>query len=361
MPSKSSLSNVTMADVARASNVSLSTVSLVLNQKPGIPHETRLKVLQAAKTLGYQLKTPLTAVDEVGSANHPIKTVGVLVKSQMDDPIPPTSNVFYSHVLAGIEEACRQHDLFLMLSAMKVDSNSFLLEVPKLVQDSAVDAVLFVGVCINEAMDIALRECGQKLGHVPTVLVDAHSYLGSYDSIVVENYGAGYQATNYLIENGHQHIAFIGGYENSHPSFVDRRLGYAQALKDKNIDQSYMMNCSYNDPQAVYEVVCRLKNDYPHVTAVLGCNDKVAIEILQAAAKLEINLPDELSVIGFDNITLSDKVLPPLTTIHIDKLSMGRLAVEMTLYRAHYPESAIAKTSLYPILIERQSVSRRQD
>lgn len=345
--------NVTMADVARLSGVSLSTVSLVLNQKPGIPHKTRLKVLTAAKTLGYQLKGA-TTTSERNEEQQPLKTIGVFVKSQIDDPIPPTSNAFYSYVLSGIEESCRAYNLLLVLSVVLVDVNSFPIDVPDLIQHKDINALLMVGVCINEMLDTALKQI-----NAPVILVDAYSHLENYDAVISANFEAGYQAAQHLIEKGHQHIGFIGGYENCHPSFMDRRRGYLQALQDKGIEHSYLRDCSYNNPQAVFNALHNLKQENPQITAVLGCNDKVAIEIMQSATELGLNVPNDLSVMGFDNIAMADKVTPPLTTIDIDKISMGRLAVDLLFFRSRYPNAAVTKTALYPTLVERQSVQCR--
>ncbi|MBN2006595.1 MAG: LacI family DNA-binding transcriptional regulator [Anaerolineae bacterium] len=346
-------SNVTMADVARLSGVSLSTVSLVLNQKPGIPHKTRLKVLAAAETLGYQLKNAV-ATGAKTERQQPVKTIGVFVKSQIDDPIPPTSNAFYSYVLSGIEESCRVHNLLLVLSVVLVDVNSYPIEVPDLIQHKDIDAILMVGVCINEMLDAALKQT-----NTPVVLVDAYSYVESYDAVVCANFEAGYQAAHYLIEKGHRDIGFIGGYENGHPSFLDRRSGYLQALQDEEIEASYLCDCSYNNPQAVFNALKSLKQENPQITAVLGCNDKVALEIMQAAIALGLDIPNDLSVMGFDNIAMADKVNPPLTTIEIDKLSMGRLAVDLVFFRSRYPNAAMTKAALYPTLVERQSVQSK--
>jgi len=340
---------ITMADVAKMSGVSLSTVSLVLNHKPGIPHETRLKVLNAAQSLGYQLKSSVT--EDKRDQSPKIKTLGVFVKSQVDDPIPPTSNVFYSHVLAGIEENCRFHNLFLMLSVVRVDSKSAPLEIPHLLLNGAIDAALLVGICINEMLDTALKQT-----NLPTVLVDAHSFIHEFDSVVIKNFEAGFRATDYMIEHGHHHIAFIGGYEDSHPSFVDRRHGYLQALREKEISETYIGDCSYNNPQAVLETLRHMLQESPQISAVIACNDKVAIELIQSANELGVTVPEDLSIIGFDNITMADKITPPLTTMGIDKVSMGRLAVEHLLFRLRFPDAAVNQASLFPILIERQSV-----
>lgn len=344
-------SGVTMAEVAKLSGVSLSTVSLVLSQKPGIPHETRHKVLRAAQSLGYQRKAK-ASVDKQEQSPQ-IRKVGVFVKSQVDDPIPPTSNVFYSHVLAGIEECCRFHNLLLMLSAVHTDTNSFPIEIPRLLNDQAIDAALLVGIRINEIFDTAL---GQSC--LPAVLVDAPSPDSKFDAVVINNHEAGYKVANYLIKQGHHHIAFVGGFENSHPSFVGRRQGYLQALCDKGITEHYVIDCSYNDPQAVAGTIRRIRQEMPEVTAMIACNDKVAVELIQAANELGMTIPDDISVIGFDNIVMADRITPPLTTMNIDKVSLGRLGVELLLYRLQFPEAAVIQAVLSTTLLERKSVRR---
>jgi LacI family transcriptional regulator len=347
MARKSSV--VSMAEVAKLSGVSISTVSLVLNQKPGIPHETRRKVLHAAQSLGYQRK--FKAAVRTREQSSQVRKLGAFVKSQVDDPIPPTSNVFYSHVLAGIEECCRLHNLLLMLSAVRTDTNSFPIEIPRLLLDNAIDAVLLVGICINNTFETALEQSG-----LPAVLVDAPSLNRKFDSVVVNNLEAGYKVANHLLEQGHHSIAFVGGFENSHPSFVDRRHGYLRALRDKGITKHYVLDCSYNDPQAVAETMRRIRQEKPEITAIMACNDKVAIELIQAANQLGIAIPDDISIIGFDNIILADSITPPLTTMNVDKVSLGRLGVEILLYRLRFPEAAVIQTTLSTTLLERKSV-----
>ena len=343
---------VSMTEIAKLSGVSVSTVSLVLNQKPGIPDETRRKVLHAAQSLGYQRK-PRASVHQRKQPPH-IRKLGVFVKSQIDDPIPPTSNVFYSYVLAGIEECCRFHNLLLMLSTVRTDTHSLPIEIPHLLQqENAIDAVVLVGFRINETFDTVLGQC-----RLPTVLVDAPSLDFKFDAVVINNREAGYKAASYLIEKGHHSIAFVGGYENSHPSFVDRRQGYLQALRDRGITENYMVDCSYNDPLLVAEAMRRIKQEMPEVTAIMACNDKVAIELIQAANELGIAIPGDISIIGFDNILLADRITPPLTTMNIDKVSLGRLGVELLLYRLRFPEAAVIQTSISATLLERKSVNR---
>jgi DNA-binding LacI/PurR family transcriptional regulator len=240
-----------------------------------------------------------------------------------------------------------------MLSAVRVDTNSFPMEIPRLLLDNAVDAVLLVGICINELFDAALERSS-----LPAVLVDAHSLNPIFDSVVVKNLEAGYKVANYLLDQGHHRIAFVGGYENSHPSFVDRRHGYLQALGDKGITEHYIFDCSYNDPHAVGETMRRIKQEMPKISAIIACNDKVAVELIQASTELDMAIPEDVSIIGFDNILMADRITPPLTTMHIDKVSLGRLGVELLLYRLRFPEAAVIQASLAATLLERKSVRR---
>ena len=176
--------------------------------------------------------------------------------------------------------------------------------------------------------------------------------------MVSDNFEAGYKITNYLLEQGHCNIAFVGGYENSHPSFVDRRHGYLKALRDKGITRDCILDCSYNDPHAVAETMRRIRKERPEITAIMACNDKVAIELIQAANDLGIAIPDDISITGFDNIILADRIIPQLTTMNIDKVSLGRLGVELMLYRLRFPEAAVIKTTLSTTFLERKSVRR---
>src|SRR5512141_432972 len=126
---------VTMSDIARESGVSLSTVSLVLNDKPGLPPETRMRVLSVARDLGYEVRTTTPIITK---PTH-LHTIGMIVKRASGDSAPPSANVFFSHVIAGIEAGCRQENISLLYSTLPVDENNNSLEIPALVQDTRVD------------------------------------------------------------------------------------------------------------------------------------------------------------------------------------------------------------------------------
>ena len=153
---------ITLADIARDSDVSTATVSLVLRDKPGVSDETRQRVLDSARALGYVYTPSNQAVGRVTPNEF-----GVIIKSRPNDL--PGSNSFYSAVLAGVETICRRHQIKLMYANLLVDSKNNPVEAPRLMQNGEVGGLLMVGVHLNEELVELL------LGsNAPVVLVDAY-------------------------------------------------------------------------------------------------------------------------------------------------------------------------------------------
>ncbi len=340
-------SKVTMSDVARASSVSLSTVSLVLNEKPGIPAETRSKVINAARSLGYEMRAATPASHKPTT----LQTIGMLVKRAQGDSAPPSSNIFFSHIMAGIETGCRRENISLLFSTLPVDESNTCIEIPRLIQDERVDGLILVGNYVDEQLNAALRQRG-----VPVVLVDAYCSSGSYDAITIDNVDGAYHATRYLIDQGHREIAFVGSFPDSRISFRYRRQGYAQALEEAGIHQGYYADCPHNHRQAVINATARLVQENPQVTALFGCNDEVAILAMHGALEAGKRVPEDISIIGFDDNANAPNTIPPLTTMHVDKIGMGRLAVQLMVHRAENPEQGIVDMQMHTHLVERKSV-----
>jgi LacI family transcriptional regulator len=336
---------VTMSDIARESGLSLSTVSLALNDKPGLPLETRLKVVNAARELGYPVRS-------LSSSRTPsLRTIGMLVKRSLGDEAPPSTNIFFSHVISGIEAACRRENISLMYSSLLVDVHNNSLEIPRLIQDSNVDGLLMVGNFVDENLSSALQE-----RNISTILVDAYCCSGQYDSVITDNAEGAYAATEYLIRKGHRHIAFVGSYPDTRLSFRYRREGYNQALSEYGIPERYYGDCAHNDRGAIIQTTRQLVSENPQITALLGCNDQAAMISMHGVLEAGKRIPDDISVVGFDNSSNAEISIPPLTTMHIDKVSMGRLAVQLLINRIENPDQACVTLYLHTSLVERQSV-----
>jgi LacI family transcriptional regulator len=334
---------VTMEDIARRAGVSLATVSLVLRDKPGINEETRRRVFDAAQALGYQKRPTLTL-----SSAPQLQQVGVLMKARHNDL--PYANPFYGPILASVEAACRKRQINLLVAAVPVDVDNHPEELPRMLVEDQLDAIILVGAFVDHTITQLLQRPGK-----PVVLIDAYATDGTYDAVVSDNFRGGYQAVSHLAAAGHRHIALVGTLPDAYPSIAERRRGYEQALRDHGIQERYFAD-AHLVREEVTEATAALLQRFPQVTALFCANDMVAIEALATARTLGLRLPEDLSVIGFDNIDLAAHVTPALTTMHVDKAAMGRLAVLHLLHRVEAPESSPATTVLRPTLLERQSV-----
>ncbi|MBN1922395.1 MAG: LacI family DNA-binding transcriptional regulator [Anaerolineae bacterium] len=330
---------VTLADIAQASGCSLATVSLALRNKPGVSQETRKRIMDIAAELGYAVR----------SVEVPVQTVGLLIKSEPE--LRQRGGPFYAYVLAGIEEICRRHRINLLYGTMLVDVCNHALETPPLLFNDTLDGLLLVGVRLDEPLEATLSHL-----RTPVVLVDAYSESLKVDSVLSNNYRAACNVVEYLWQQGHRHIALVGGGPASFPSILDRYRGYQQALLDHGAAEVYVADCPLRSDAAL-EATRSLLSNHPEITAIFGCNDEMAIAAMQAARELGISVPQQLSVVGFDDIELAQHVVPALTTLHVDKVLMGQMAMQLLLWRLENLDATCVTTLIDAPLVERQSVA----
>jgi LacI family transcriptional regulator len=338
-----SKTKVTIADVAKASGVSPATVSLVLRNKAGVGSKTRQQVINTAQSMGYIHKPSLTS-----QKRSLLSSMGLIIRTRPDDPL--SANEFYAPVLSGIEYACRQKQINLMYTNLPVDEHNRPLQTPQLLTNEQLDGFLLVGMCLDEAMTAVIQKHDK-----PVVLVDAYSSQARFDAVVTNNFDGAYEAVTHLVQLGHQQIAIVGSQADSYPSISERRAGYLQALADHNL-QPHFIDCPL-DPDAAQPATAVYLQQHSEVTAVFGCNDKVAIAAMKAAAAVGRLIPDNLAVMGFDNIPLSQHVIPALSTMRIDKMGMGRTAVHLLENRIEFPTSGIIQAVIQPQLFERHSTT----
>jgi LacI family transcriptional regulator len=338
---------VTLENIARESGVSLATVSLVLRDKPGINEETRKHVLDAARALGYRRRTQTES-----AAPQALQQVGLIIKAREGDQ--PRSNQFYAPVLAGIDDTCRKRHINLLYATVMVDLDNHPQDLPRMLLEDQLDGVLLVGAFVDHTIERLIQR-----RHTPVVLVDAYATTSDYDAVVTDNFRGGYEAVTYLIQRGHHHIGMVGSMPDAYPSIAERRRGYIQALLDHDIPERYFADSHLTREEAAESTLELLKR-WPEVTALFCANDEIAVAAMQAARAAGKRLPDDLSIVGFDNIDLAEHLTPALTTMNVDKTSMGRLAVQLLSHRAEFPDSNCVTTVLRPTLIERQSVRERE-
>jgi LacI family transcriptional regulator len=334
---------VTIGQIADQCGVSVSTVSLALNNKPGISESVRAQVKETARSMGYSLKTPLASVQ-----HKKLNTLGLLVKT--DPGMLPPSNPFYSRVIAGVDEACKDLGLNLLFSMLPVDENNRPQKIPQFIKSNMADGFLMVGAFLDETISSILDQWT-----VPIVLVDGYSDTERYDMVVSDNFGASYQAVEHLIRLGHGHIALVGGDADCYPSLRERRNGYLRAMKEHGLESTYLANFNISKSQGETEITDLLKEN-PWITAIFAINDNIAVSAIHAAQRMGLDVPRDVSVIGYDDTDLATSVSPKLTTMHVDTVAMGQGAAHLVSLRMHRPNADRVTLTVHPKLVERGSV-----
>lgn len=333
---------VTLRDVAELANVALGTASQALSGKDGVLAETRRRVMQAAIELGYDIRYPLTEAQQ-----KPIQRIGVVKHNSYDRPgLDP----FYFPVIAGIERECREQGVSMIYTTLEVDEFNRAISLGKNIFRENFEGMLVVGAYINRDIMRQLSSAG-----CPVVLVDGYAEANRWDRVLMNNFSGAVTAVQHLIENGHRHIGLIGSSTNCYPSIMERRAGYFHALREHGITETFVIDSVLNR-DAAHQATLQLIHSNPQITAIFVVNDNAAIGVINAARELDRAVPQDLSIVGFDDISFSQDMVPPLTTMHVNKLEMGKLALRQLIYRAENPKAPIATVNIDTTLVLRKSV-----
>lgn len=339
--------SVKLQDVADLAGVSIGTASQALNYRPNVAPETRARVIDAAHTLGYPVKT--TPTEAVGTG---IEIIGMLTKH--DFGLSPEVNPFYSHVQAGVEEECRNHGISLMYANIEVDSSNRPVVWPSMLSEKRIDGLLLIGTFIEDTVGMLK----QRLD-LPIVLVDGYASHLPFDSVVIDNFDGTVAAIEYLIACGHRHIGLIGANKESPPGVIERQEGFVHCLAQHQLPNHYI-EPSHLSQESGYEATRQLLERESDLTALFACNDLAAIGALQAARDMHIAVPEQLSIHGFDNIDLAGVVTPALTTVHVHKTWLGAIGVRQLIQRATQVHQPRIRIVVGTHLVERASVCTRR-
>jgi LacI family transcriptional regulator len=331
--------NPTIKDVAKKAKVSIATVSRVLNNQPGYSEMTKQRVLQVIEEMGYQPNAIAR-----GLINKRTQTIGVL--------FPNVSSMFSSEVLHGIEYTTHERDHSVVVC--NTDKNGKrTMKYLQVLREKQVDGIIFTSEVLTEEYYRALTAM-----NIPVVLLSTASSQYSFPYVKVDDKQAAYDATNYLIKKGHKNIAMISGDEKDPIAGKPRIEGYREALRDFGIPfQENLLvfgDFGYRSGYAAMEKLLRSKAEF---TAVFASSDEMAAGVLSAAYQHGIKVPEQLSVIGYDNLQISEMSIPPLTTVAQPLYEMGKLAAEMLL-KMIQTKTKVPSQILRHEIVERQSVAR---
>lgn len=329
--------DITIIDVAKEAGVSHATVSRVINNKDIVKPSTRQRVMKAMDKLGYQANVQARAL-----AGGSSKVIGLLVHG--------LGNPYIGQLTHGIDEECNRVHYDMMLYTTRRQSSKEA-GYANLLMKGVTDGLLII---LPQRPDSYLDFLREK--EFPYVLVDYRSEDERDSSVICNNFRGAYRAVEHLWELGHRRIACITGPEDTH-SGQERLKGYQQALTDKGlpIDPALIARSDFMQLGG-FQAAGRLFDSLMEApTAVFACSDLMALGCIDAARARGLRVPDDLSVVGFDDIPQASYLHLPLTTVHQPLAEMGRIATRMLLDKIQNPDQLPQKIELPTTLVIRQT------
>lgn len=302
--------NVTIYDVAREANVSMATVSRVVNGNPNVKPATRKKVLKTIEELGYRPNAVAR-----GLASKRTTTVGVI--------IPDISNMFLAELARGIDDIANmyKYNIILSNSDQNIDKEIKLINS---MLEKQVDGIVYMG---SKIQDEHLKEF--KTSPVPIVLAATIEPTNAIPSVNIDYEAAGYAATKLLIDNGHKQIAFITGTDETTAN-IAKSVGFNRALEEAGLSVSpdfiYSGDLSYDSGVKAVEELFKLDNK---PTAIFASSDEIALGVIHGIQDLGLSVPNDVEVIGFDNTRLATMIRPTLSTVVQPIYDIGAVAMRL--------------------------------
>jgi len=339
---------VTVRTIAEQAAVSIGTVSRVLNNHSNVNTELRERVLKVAAELGYERALrPTRKLREIYFMFHPHSS-----------HLSAASNPFWSMILAGVEGMAREQALQLTYRSL-VDTRQPSDETFEMLSESEGVGVLLVGPAPPDIIQAFQRT------RVPLVLVDHRAPQQEVDSVLGDNLEGAREAVEQLIALGHRRIAFVGGPtvweggpRNTIYTIEQRALGYRAALLGAGLAvDPALYEAGTLSVEGGYQSTLRLLERCPDVTAIFCANDHSAIGAIKALTERGLSVPADVSVVGFDDIDLAEHLTPALSTVRINKETMGRTAVQRLIDRANDPRLPHTSLVLDVSFVQRGTVA----
>jgi len=328
-----------MSDVAREAGVSLMTVSRVINNKGDVSSETRQRILEIISNLGYRPSGIARSL-----ATQETYTIGLVV--------PDVSNPFFADITQGVERLAHSRGYHVFLCNTEEDPQRELAVIQSL-EEKRVDGLI---LCSPRLEEEKLINAIVKLPAVVLVNRRLHkAEQDTFDGVNLDDERCGQIAAHHLIQRGHQRIGFLTGPPASY-SGAGRRRGFLAALQKAGItlDDDWVRPC-HPSVEGGHEAGCSLLSAHPQLTALFCFNDLVAVGVLQACNELKRRVPQDLAIVGHDDIPVAALVSPALTTCRIPRFELGARAVKALLERLRDCPDDCSQIVLQPELVIRES------
>ncbi len=326
----------TIHDVAREAGVSASTVSRVLNGTAPVNEEKRRRVLHAVEKLNYRPNALAR-----GLKKKRTYTIGLIV--------PDITNPFFAEVAKGVEDASRDYGYTVILCNSENDparERTYL----NVLGEKQVDGVIFVTAGSNEVNRSTPLE-----SPIPLVMLDREIPGIHADSVLVDNKRGAYEAARHLLTLGHKRIGIITG-PLPLSTAVERWEGYRKAMREAGVpvDPRLVKNGGFTF-EGGYAAMQEILGEGDPPSALLASSDIMALGAMKAIEECGFRIPEDVAVVGFDDIMVASLVKPALTTVAQPKRQMGQLAVEMIVERLERGRKRVRRVLLAPRLVIRES------
>lgn len=302
---------ITIYDVAREAGVSMATVSRVVNGNPNVKPTTRKKVLAIIRQLGYRPNAVAR-----GLASKKTTTVGVVV--------PDISRAFYAELARGMEDIATMYHYNIILSNSDWQPERERNQIETLLEKQ-VDGLLFLGGEITTDH----REVFSATS-VPVVLAYSHDEEDQLPFVTIDQKQAAAQATRILCQEGNQMVAMISGPTGDRINGQPRLEGYRQVLAEWDLpfEEAWIKPGDYRY-RSGYQAMKEILTEFPDCRAVFAASDEMAVGAIHAALDAGRKVPEDVSIIGFDDIPLAEQVRPLLSTVHVPMYDIGAVAMRL--------------------------------
>ena len=331
---------VRMIDIAEKLGVSVVTVSNALAGRDGVSEQVRQQICKTAEEMGY--KPSGAGSKKKMDSQKTGKSVAILTSERFIGSM----GTFYWELTANISNKLSAANVVMVYESIS-RANEKNLVLPTSVMEGRVDGAIVIGQLRNDyAMALSKIE-------IPLLFVDFYVSRCSVDSVNSDSYHGGYMVTDYLVERGHENIGFVGSL-NTTSSINDRYLGYRKCLMENNLTYKKEWVLEDRDELGILYDNIDFPDDMP--TAFVCNSDETAFRIIAALKSKGVRVPEDISVVGYDNYTVSNICIPAITTVEVDLMKMASESVELMLKKLDNPEYTEGRRIISGKLIEKDSV-----
>ncbi len=329
-------------DVAEMLKVSTATVSLVLNNKPGVSEETRQRVLKLVQEMGYD--TNILSKPALKNS----RSIRFIVYKKHGNVVSDTP--FFSSLIEGIEQESRKEGYNLLISYMNENENK--MEVLRMIQENLLEGLIILATEMTEEDVLPFTQLG-----VPVILLDNCFESQKLDTVVIDNLQGAYEAVIHLINAGHKRIGYLRSSIRIN-NFEVREKGLLRALERYGIkaEGKYAISLQPTLEGAYADMLHALKSNCSLPSAFFADNDIIAFGAIKALRELGLKIPEDVSIIGFDDMPFCEIIEPSLTTIKVYSQRMGMLAVKRLLEKIEGDAPESLRLEAGTLLVVRKSV-----